>query len=365
MSNRILAVAACALTACSLASATAQPGGEKKSEKAEKFPAPPQDYDKKRDGIERGKLETVEYDSTTVGVKRKAQVYTPPGYTKDKKYPVLYLLHGIGGDENEWARGGVPNVILDNLYADKKAVPMIVVLPNGRASKDVTVRDPIPKQSPAFAAFEKDLLTDLIPFVEKTYSVKADRESRAIAGLTWAVGSRSTSGWGISTRLPGWAGSRPLRIPRQPEDLIKDHAGAAKKLRLLYVACGDKDGLRRISEGVHKMLDEKKVLHVYNVIPGGEHDFKVWKSDLYHFAQLIFREQEKTAPEKKDEPKPAEKMEPEKAADDGKPAATNTGNAQYPRVHADGRVTFRLKAPDAKKVQVFTNYGLGQAGTGT
>ena len=77
--------------------------------------AAPAGFDKKRDNIERGKLETVEYDSKTVGIKRKARVYTPPGYCKDKKYPVLYLLHGIGGDENEWPRGGAPDVILDNL----------------------------------------------------------------------------------------------------------------------------------------------------------------------------------------------------------------------------------------------------------
>src|SRR5436190_1992485 len=83
----------------------------------------------------------------------KAPVYTPPGYVKEMKYPVLYLLHGIGGDENEWARGGSPDVILDNLYADKKAVPMIVVMPNGRASKDLTPRSPFNQQGPAFAAF--------------------------------------------------------------------------------------------------------------------------------------------------------------------------------------------------------------------
>src|SRR6185312_13103412 len=133
----------------------------------------PAGYDKKRNGIDHGKVESIEYDSVTVGIKRKARVYTPPGYSKDKTYPVLYLLHGIGGDENEWPRGGAPDAILDNLYADNKAVPMIVVMPNGRASKDLTARDPIPKQSPAFAAFEKDLLTDLIPFIEKTYPVKA------------------------------------------------------------------------------------------------------------------------------------------------------------------------------------------------
>src|SRR5438105_3047348 len=82
-----------------------------KDEKAIDYTTAPKGFDARRDGIERGKVETVEYDSTTVGVKRKARVYTPPGYTTDKKYPVLYLLHGIGGDESEWPRGGAPDVI--------------------------------------------------------------------------------------------------------------------------------------------------------------------------------------------------------------------------------------------------------------
>src|SRR6478672_8988940 len=179
MSGRIVALLAWVVLVGSTLPARAQ-----KDDPAEKYPAPPAGFDKKRDGIDRGKLETVEYDSKTVGIVRKARVYTPPGYSKDKKYPVLYLLHGIGGDENEWPRGGAPDVIFDNLYADKKAVPMIVVMPNGRAQKDLTARDPIPKQSPAFAAFEKELLGDLIPFVENTYPVKADRASRALAGLS-------------------------------------------------------------------------------------------------------------------------------------------------------------------------------------
>lgn len=290
MSNRIVAVVACALIVSPFAPALAQPGDGKKDGTAVKFPDPPKDYDKKSDGIDRGKLETIEYDSATVGAKRKARVYTPPGYTKDAKYPVLYLLHGIGGDENEWARGGVPDVILDNLYANKKAVPMIVVLPNGRASKELTAKDPIPKQSPAFAAFEKELLTDLIPFVEKTYSVKADRESRAIAGLSMGGGQSLNFGLGNLDTFAWVGGFSSAPNTKRPAELIKDHAEASKKLKLLYVACGDKDGLFRISEGVHKMLDENKVPHEYRVIPGGGHDFKVWKSDLYHFAQLVFRE---------------------------------------------------------------------------
>src|SRR4051812_30782859 len=129
MSKRILPLVACAVLTCTTAPARAQLGDAAKDDRAEKFSAPPAGFDARRDGIGRGKTETVEYDSTTVGVKRKARVYTPPGYTADRKYPVLYLLHGIGGDENEWARGGAPDAILDNLYADRKAAPMIVVMP--------------------------------------------------------------------------------------------------------------------------------------------------------------------------------------------------------------------------------------------
>jgi enterochelin esterase-like enzyme len=340
------------------------PTAAQKDDPTERYSAPPEGFDKKRGGIDRGKLEAVEYDSTTVGVKRKARVYTPPGYSKDNKYPVLYLLHGIGGNENEWPRGGTPDVILDNLYADKKATPMIVVMPNGRASKDLTARDPISKQSPAFALFEKDLLTDLIPFVEKTYPVKADRESRAIAGLSMGGGQALNFGLANLGTFAWVGGFSSAPNTRRPDDLIKDHAEAAKKLRLLYVASGDKDGLFRISEGVHKMLDERKVPHVYRVIPGGGHDFRVWRSDLYHFARLVFRDPvpEAKAPAKKAAAPQPDRKGPDQPGDEGKPASTNVGNAAYPRVHPDGRATFRLRAPDAKKVQVFTNYGLGPRG---
>jgi enterochelin esterase-like enzyme len=241
--------------------------------------AAPAGFDKRRDGIERGKLETVEYESTTVGT---------PGFSKDQRYPVLYLLHGIGGDENEWARNGAPDIILDNLYVDKKVVPMIVVLPNGRASKDLTARDPIPKQSPAFARFEQELLTDLIPFIEKNYPVRADRESRALFGLSMGGGQALNFGLGHLDTFAWVGGFSSAPNTRPPAELIQDHEKAAATLRLLYVSCGDKDGLFRISQGVHRMLEEKKVPHVYRVIPNGGHDFRVWKDDLYQIAQRIF-----------------------------------------------------------------------------
>ena len=279
----------------------AMPAPAQKDDQAEKFPAPPDGFDKKRDGIDRGKLETVEYDSTTVGAKRKARVYTPPGYTKDNEVPGAVPAARHRRRRERVAARRRPDVILDNLYADKKAVPMIVVMPNGRAAKDDRPGGDFKGQGPAFAAFEKDLLNDLIPFVEKTYSVKADRESRALAGLSMGGGQSLNFGLNNLDTFAWVGGFSSAPNTRRPADLIKDHAEAAKKLRLLYVACGDKDGLFRISQGVHKMLDEKKVPHVYRVIPGGGHDFKVWKSDLYHFARLIFQEpgQEKKAPEKK------------------------------------------------------------------
>lgn len=363
MSGRFLALAVCAVLTGTTAPAFAQTGDKKADEKkADKFPDPPKDYDQKRDKIERGKAEVVEYDSTTVGNKRKTTVYTPPGFDpKGKaKYPVLYLLHGIGGDENEWPKGGaVP--VLDNLYADKKAVPMIVVMPNGRAQPNDRAEGDVFRTAPAFAKFEGDLLKDLIPFVEKSYPVKADRESRALAGLSMGGGQSLNFGLGNLDTFAWVGGFSSAPNTKKPDDLIKDHADAAKKLKLLYVACGDKDRLMNVSEGVHKMLDEKKVPHEFRVIPGGAHDFKVWKSDLYHFAQLIFQEGGAKAPEKKDDAK-TEKKEPAKPADEGKPSVTNLPNAQYPKVHSDGRATFQFKAPDAKKVQVFTNYGLGPRG---
>lgn len=253
------------------------------------LPDPPKGFDSRREGVARGRLELVEYESATVGVKRKAQVYTPPGFSADRKYPVLYLLHGIGGSELEWTRGGAADVILDNLHADGKVVPMIVVLPNGRAAKDVTARDPIPKQSPAFAAFERDLLDDLIPFIEKSYPVKADRESRAIAGLSMGGGQSLNFGLGNLDKFAWVGGFSSAPNTRRPDDLLKSPDALTGKLKLLWVSCGDKDGLFRISRGLHDALEAAKVPHRWHVHAGGGHDFKVWKADLHQFAPQLFR----------------------------------------------------------------------------
>jgi enterochelin esterase-like enzyme len=252
------------------------------------FDDPPAGFNQKRDGIPHGKLEMVEYESKTVGTTRKMNVYTPPGYSKDQKYPVLYLLHGIGGDETEWQRFASPNVLLDNLIADGKAVPMIIVMPNGRAQKDDRAGPNAMATAPAFATFERDLLDDVIPAIESRYSVQADREHRALAGLS--MGGGQSLNFGLShLDTFAWVGgfsSAPNTKP--PEQLVPDPAAAAKQLKLLWVSCGNKDGLIRISQGVHAHLKENKVPHVWHV-DGNGHDATHWKNNLWLFSQRIFK----------------------------------------------------------------------------
>jgi hypothetical protein len=125
------------------------------------FPDPPDSITQAREGVARGRLEMIAYESKTVGTTRKMNVYTPPGYSKDQKYPVLYLLHGIGGDETEWQRYATPHVLFDNLIADGKSVAMIVVMPNGRAQKNDRAERNVFESAPAFAVFESTRLPGL------------------------------------------------------------------------------------------------------------------------------------------------------------------------------------------------------------
>lgn len=252
------------------------------------FPPVPEGYDKAREGIPHGKLEMVEYDSKSVGNKRKALVYTPPGYSADRKYPVLYLLHGIGGDEEEWRRGGQPNVILDNLIADKKAVAMIIVMPNGRAQPDDRPGPNAMATAPAFGVFDQDLLGSLIPFIEGKYSVVQDRESRALAGLSMGGGQSLNFGLGNLATFAWVGGFSSAPNTKPAAELAPDPTNAAKQLKLLYLSCGNKDGLIRISQNVHGYLKENNVPHIWHVDEHA-HDFQHWKKALYQFSQLIFQ----------------------------------------------------------------------------
>lgn len=299
----------------------------------------PQGFDSLRAGIAQGKIDTISYESKTVGNKRKALIYTPPNFSKKKKYPVFYLLHGIGGDEKEWLRGANPQVILDNLYAENKLVPMIVVMPNGRAMKDDRAIGNIfdSTKVQAFATFEKDLLNDLIPFIEKNYPVYTDRENRAIAGLSMGGGQSLNFGLGNLDKFAWVGGFSSAPNTKRSEVLVPNPAEAKNKLKLLWISCGDADGLMSFSKRTHDYLYEKQVPHIFYVEPGG-HDFKVWKNDLFMFSQLLF--------------KPLDTALFPKYTVLGVPAATNVRSAKYPQILPDNRVVFRIKAPDAQKVQI-------------
>src|ERR1035437_7653096 len=252
------------------------------------FPPALEGFDKKRDGIATGKIEMVEYDSKSVGNKRKMKVYTPPGYSAKKKYPVLYLLHGIGGAETEWYKQGAPDVILDNLYADKKLVPMIVVLPNGRAQANDRAEGNIYAAAPAFATFEQDLFKDLIPFIQSKYSTQTNRENRALAGSSMGGGQSLNFGLAHLDAFAWIGGFSCAPNTKMPEQLVPDPAKANEMLKLLWISGGDQDGLIHFGQRTHVYLKEKNVKHIWNVDSGG-HDFAVWKNNLYQFAQLIFR----------------------------------------------------------------------------
>ena len=299
----------------------------------------PQGFDVLRSDIPHGKIDTVSYTSTTVDTTRKALVYTPPSFSKEKKYPVLYLLHGIGGDEKEWLKNGQPQVILDNLYAEHKIEPMIVVLPNGRAMKDDRATGNIMSADKvqAFATFETDLLNDLIPFIEKEYPVNKDRESRAIAGLSMGGGQSLNFGLGHLDKFAWVGGFSSAPNTKTPELLVPNPEEAIKKLKILWISCGDKDNLMSFSKRTHDYLQGKNVPHIFYV-ETGIHDFKVWKNDLYMFSQLLF--------------KPVNTSTFTNYIIAGTPASTNVPGAQYPQIFSDNRVAFRIKAPDAQKVQI-------------
>jgi enterochelin esterase-like enzyme len=300
------------------------------AEAPQKLAPAPRGFDARRDNVERGKVDTVEYDSKAVGAKRKMVIYTPPGYTKDAKYPVFYLLHGAGDDETGWVKKGSADVILDNLYADKKILPMIVVMPNGFARQPIaatpetakpatakpdaaksdtakpdTAKVETPKPDAAkpgagkrgggmgggASVFEPDLLKDIIPYVESHYAVQPGRQSRALAGLSMGGGQALSIGLGHLDLFAWVGGFSSAPSARLPDGLSTDPNDAAKGLRLLWLSCGDVDSLMDRNKSLHTGLEEKKVPHIWHVDSGG-HAWPVWKNDLYLISQLLFRDKD-------------------------------------------------------------------------
>jgi enterochelin esterase family protein len=250
----------------------------------------PQPYDIQE--VPHGTVHENWYQSKTLGVWRRMDVYTPPGYEAGKStYPVLYLLHGSGDTESGWVGCGKANLILDNLIAASKAKPMIVVMPYGRARQDVYL-------GPAGAlpadpkAFENDLLQDVMPFAEKLYRISAKPASRAIAGLSMGGGQALSVGLHHLDTFHAVgafsAAGRAAGMEEQYKDLLADPAATNKRLQVFYIACGKTDSLFAPAQELHAVLDKHQIHHTFTPSEEG-HVWRNWRNYLAEFVPQLFR----------------------------------------------------------------------------
>jgi enterochelin esterase-like enzyme len=260
------------------------------TENLDVYPPAPEGFNVARENTPHGEVKVVEYDSKTLALRRMLRVYTPPGYTADRRYPVLYLQHGLGNTSTEWTQRARAPIIIDNLLADKKiAQPFIVVFPSGNANATMADEKQGDRTQASYGTpYHDDLLKEIIPFVESTYSVHADRNHRAIAGMSMGGGQTLNIGLTNLDKFAWIASVGAAPNTRPPAELIPDPA-ALKQLKLLWLSVGNRDNLLRVSKGVHDFLAEKGVPHVWRVDTNG-HDTGAMSDSLYHFAQKLFKD---------------------------------------------------------------------------
>ena len=242
-----------------------------------------------------GNVSKVWYDSPTLGTQRRMTVYTPAGYEKNTKtkYPVLYLLHGSGGDEDAWSDLGRAVQILDNLIAEGKAEPMILVMPNGvyfnQAAPGVAVNmfQPTMTNSRSQSTVEvEESFPDIIKYIEANYRVKKDKNSRAVAGLS--MGGRQSAA--LSRKYPtmfGYVGMFSGVVPPEENDKALEAVFAAKP-KLYWIACGKTDGVMKNSLLLKEYCEEKGYPVSFYESEGG-HIWRNWREYLTIFAQKIFK----------------------------------------------------------------------------
>jgi enterochelin esterase-like enzyme len=247
--------------------------------------------------VPHGNLTKVWYDSPTLGIQRRMYIYTPPGYEKsDMNYPVLYLLHGGGGDEDAWTTMGRANYILDNLIARGLTKPMLVIMPNGNAYQAAGPGDAAAAGAvrPADAAsfrgkFEESLVKDIIPYVEKNYRVIKNKDARAIAGLSMG-GGHTTTTTNNNPALFGYIGVFSAGARNVDDDYrAKLKAIKDSKVKLYYVACGVDD--RLAYQGSQTLVAELKKLDMpskFRESTGG-HTWANWRIYLSEMAPLLFK----------------------------------------------------------------------------
>ena len=210
-------------------------------------------------------------------------VYTPPGYEKsNRRYPVLYLFHGSNDIAGGWVLAGHANFILDNLIADKKAVPMIVVMPYGHAVPFGSPREVQAKNTPLF---EEYVMKDVMPLVESKYRVEKGPENRAIAGLSMGGGQSLSIGFGHPEMFSA-VGAFSAAVPQNLES--KFDAVAKSKLKLIWIGCGKDDSLFNRSKESSEALHKRGIKHTFRPSEGA-HTYTVWRQYLGEFAPLLFR----------------------------------------------------------------------------
>jgi len=240
--------------------------------------------------VPHGDIRSHWYQSKSLSSLRRLTVYTPPGYEKNLKtqYPVLYLLHGANGDETVWYRLGRANLILDNLLANGKAKPFIVVMPFGYG-----VPPGLPGGALNTAMFSKDLIEDVIPYIQSQYRTFTDRDQRAIVGLSMGGGQALSIGLNhleLFSYVGGFSSGlgRATEFPKTYASLIGQSDAVNQKLRLVWVGCGKEDGAFTASKDFSDFLTENKIKHTFRETSGA-HTWTVWRRYLNEISPLLFK----------------------------------------------------------------------------
>lgn len=240
----------------------------------------------------RGEVRYHGYQSVTTGTYRKCVVYTPPGYDRDieKRYPVLFLQHGAGESELGWSMQGKVNIILDNLIAEGKARPMIIVMDNGYAATPGSANAHRP--SGEDNRFTELVLNELVPMIDNYYRTTGNREERAIAGLSMGAGQAMNIGLNhpeIFASVGAFSGGmRRLDINESFNGIFKDPGKFNREMKLFWFGCGELDRAYESALKTHETLEKAGINHVWYPGPGS-HEWQVWRHHIYEFAQFLFK----------------------------------------------------------------------------
>ena len=242
--------------------------------------------------VSHGTIEVNWEKSKVIGDTRAFYVYTPPGYDQgpSARYPVLYLLHGNNDTAAGWTDVGKANFILDNLLAEKKVEPMIIVMPWGHA---------VPYDGPQTnntATFERYLIEDVLPLVEKKYRVVAGRENRAIVGLSMGGGHALQIGLNrldLFSAVGAFSSAVPGNFENRFKALLDDPEGTNAKLKLLWIGCGRQDTAFERNRSLSEILTSHKIRNTFRATEG-RHNYAVWRRYLTEVAPLLFRVEAKS-----------------------------------------------------------------------